>query len=336
MSDGDLSRELQKLGLAHLMNSPTNFQADVKKQDSSHSAPLLLAFLWICVRAGCDAKVMNWYFEYCVRYSFASRGADGVRASVSFNLGSGDPFTLIRNNIMEMCVIACRYYHAKTMVIVEKGDDVHGWMIDQTSHPLARLPSVSLPRLGLVVSVGEVGYHAGRFHNGTRYLVDPVRAFLKHFTRLSDSNVSDQELYRSYCSRATDYSESEVSFLLAACQQHYPYYDGDVIATMISTMLKLRDHDSFMEFSKVQVKPHSVSVDTSRNCVENCLRAMYPNRPKQWRAQFRSRTSCELKAMFEMHGVPFVYVNSPYGQMSSGVIYFSDTHARVRVPVGGI
>jgi len=89
-------------------------------------------------------------------------------------------------------------------------------------------------------------------------------------------------------------------------------------------------------FSKVQVKSHNVSVDTTRNCVENCLRAMYPNRTKQWRAQFRSRTSSELKDMFEVHGVPYCYINAPFGQMSSGVIYFSDTHARVRVRAGGI
>jgi type VI protein secretion system component VasA len=233
---------------------------------------------------------------------------------------------------MEMCVIACRYHAASTMVIVEKGDDVHGIIDHLAPHAYATLPSIASVKL--TVDYGTVGYHAGRFHNGTRYLVDPIRAFLKHFTRLSDSNVSNAELYNSYISRATDYSDAEVDFLLVACQQHYPHYAADAIATMISVMISLRRRSTFEKYSKLKLKPFAISVDTERDCVENCLRLMYPRWPKNKIRQFRRLERHELVHLLREEGVPYKLVDGPFDRIDSNILYISEFHARVKVTAG--
>nr|UYL94499.1 MAG: polyprotein [Leptosphaeria biglobosa flavi-like virus 1] len=330
-SDEELSRRLQVLGVAADMNGPLNIQADVSKQDSSHTAAFLYAFLLVAKDCGLSEQKLLFYLAYVRQYAFKSRGSDHTSSSVSFNLGSGDPFTLIRNDIMEMCVIACRYADAKTMTIVEKGDDVHGVIASRTAHPYARLPSISSVKL--TVDFGIVGYHAGRFHNGCRYLVDPVRAFLKHFTRLSDSNVTNDILYGSYVSRATDYSEAEADFLLAACQVHYPYYSSDHISMMIRTMLSLRERKEFEKWSVVKLKPFTVSVDAESDCAANCVRAVAPGRSKQFYNQFRNLSQRYLVQLLLDHGIEAVAF-SPGMSVARGVIAVSHNHARVEVDIG--
>lgn len=329
MSDQQLSDQLLKLGVAEDMNGSNNIQADVSKQDSSHTPATLIAFLLTARDAGLSNDSLALYLAYCQRYSFTSRGDDGIRAAVSFNLGSGDPFTLIRNDHQEMTVIACRYARAKDMIIVEKGDDVHGVIKSLAPHRFSTLPSIRSVKL--TVDFGAVGYHAGRFHNGARYLVDPIRAFLKHFTRLSDENVTVDELYRSYVSRATDYTEAEVSFLSAACQAHYPHYQAEVIDMMIHTMLSMREKEVFVRYCTLRVKPFSIAVDTRSNCVEQCLRLMYPRWPKSKLRDYRGREMSELRVMLQSDGVPFRVVEGQFDVMVDDVLHLSRTHARVRV-----
>jgi hypothetical protein len=329
MSDEGLSAELRKLGLAHRMNGPTNFQADVSKQDSAHTPAFLVAFLMACKYCAVDQETLDFYLAYCQRYSFVSRSADGTSASVSWNLGSGDPFTLIRNDIMEMCVIACRYLHADKMTIVEKGDDVHGDLEDLTPHPCARLPSIA--SVTLKTDYGAVAYHAGRFHNGDRYLVDPVRAFLKHFTRLSSEATSNAELYKSFVSRATNYTESERDFLVVACQAMYPYYDASTIVSMIDLIIAMRDRSCFERYSVMRVKPFEIVVDTRSGCVENCLRAVRPRWSKSRIRSYRGLDAPELLYELQRDGVEVRFVNEFSENSKANEIQLSHSHARVRI-----
>jgi len=326
MTDDQLSAELRRLGVAHRFNNDDNFQADVSRQDSSHTAAYLYAFILILRDAGIDEADLQFYFTYCMKYTFLSRGADATKSSLSFNLGSGDPFTLLRNDIMELCTIACRYEFASDMVIVEKGDDVHGLLTNLAPSEFATLPSIA--RTVLKVDYGTVGYHAGRFHNGIRYLVDPVRAFLKHFTRLSDTNVPNSELYSSYISRATDYSESEVEFLVRACQVHYPYYEADQIETMIAVMMLLRDRDQFERYSVLAINPHQVHIDPRKNCAASCVRALVPNRPPSFYRQFSSLSLDALVERLQYFDIPFFIV--PPGTVApnlANTILLTQNHA---------
>jgi hypothetical protein len=329
MSDDVLSARLRKLGIASDLNGPNNIQADVSKQDSSHTAAFLYAFVLIARDCGLAEEPLQLYMAFCRRYHFRSRGSDATRSTVSFNLGSGDPFTLIRNDIMEMCTIACNYTNADTMMIVEKGDDVHGVIANLAPHPLATLPSIA--QVKLTVDLGVVGYHAGRFHNGHRYLVDPVRAFLKHFTRLSDSNVSNAELFASYISRATDYSDSEVEFLLKACQIHYAYYSSSQVSVMIDTMIALRDRSTFEKYSVIRLKDHFIIVDTKSDCAVNCVRALRPGRSHAYYRQFRGMRLDYLVQELQREGLPVVVSDGGIYEQPVNTVVLSDSHARVKL-----
>jgi hypothetical protein len=326
MSDNELSSRLASIGVAADLNGPRNVQADVSKQDSSHTAAFLYAFVMIARDCGVDDQALEFYLAYSRRYLFRSRGEDGTTATVSFNLGSGDPFTLIRNDVMELCVIACRYAHAKTMTIVEKGDDVHGVIVNLAPCPLEMLPSIKSVKLK--IDYGTVGYHAGRFHNGKRYLVDPVRAFLKHFTRLQDENVTNSVLYSSYISRATDYDDEEVEFLLNACQVFYPHYSSSHIYMMINTMIAIRDRDVFERYSIVRLRKHAVAIDTRSGCAENCVRALRPGRHKTYYAQFRGLRLDLLVARLNEHGIPYI-ITDLAKEIPRNTIALNERHAKL-------
>jgi len=326
MTDDELSEELRKLGKARAMNGPRNFQADLTKQDSSHNAVTLLVFVAIALDCGADADVMNFYTVYCSRYAFAARTSDLTRGSVSFNLGSGDPFTLIRNDVMEMTVICCTYECANTMLIVEKGDDVHGEMTNLNKHALATLPALS--NCVLTTDYGTVGYHAGRFHDGKRYLVDPIRAFMKHLTRLPDENVSALTLWRSYVSRATDYSETEIEFLRAACQQHYDFYSAEEVYSVIDFMVSIRDYTTFIKYC--DAKPVVFTVDVNKGCLAACVKVLKPRHGPAYYKRFRALSLEDAKLILQVEGIPFIDVSySMPHPIPVNTILLNSSHARL-------
>jgi hypothetical protein len=325
LSDDDLSSKLRLIGAAAEMNGAQNVQADVSRQDSSHTAATLYAFILFLRDCGADQGELDFYLAYCRKYMFLSRGADACKGEVSFNLGSGDPFTLLRNDHMELLVVCLRYVHADTAIIVEKGDDVHGVIKDLTPRPVGSFPSIR--NVVLKIDYGQVGYHAGRFHDGNRYIVDPVRAFLKHLTRLSDANVTEETLYRSYVSRATDYSDAEVEFLLVACQVHYPFFSSSQISVIIDFMISIRTRAVFVRYSKLRLPEFAITVDTESNCLMNCVAALRPGKPKWYYRRFRSLHISQAKALLDAEGIPYVIVDN--FDETVGKIMLTSTHAKV-------
>jgi hypothetical protein len=336
LSDDELSEKIRTLGHHARLNGLEQIQADLSKQDSSHTAATLYAFLLVLRDAGVPEEQIDFYWQYCRKYVFLSRGVDACKASISFNLGSGDPFTLLRNDIMELCVLAVKYVHADSMFVVEKGDDVHGVIKSLLTRSLAAYPSIAqciltVDHSSLDHSHALVGYHAGRFHNGHRYLVDPIRAFFKHFTRLSDTTVSETVLYNSYVSRATDYSESEVEFLKAACVSHYPFFSTSQVTEIISTMLSLRDFSYFCKTSRIKYKTSYIAVDTRENCASNCVRAVLPGRSRAFYRQFEGLNAEALSGKLSEYAIPHCVTDGTPIPSVANMIFIGTGHARVKV-----
>lgn len=332
MTDDELSALCLELGVAERLAGPHNIQCDLSRQDSSHTAPMLVAFLMFCRDCGMSEDRARFYAAYCCEYAFRSRGEDHTVASVSFNLGSGDPFTLLRNDLMELCVIACRYVHADRMFIIEKGDDVFGVIDSLEVHPYINLSAVQATTI--TVDYGEPGYHAGRFHNGHRFLVDPVRAFMKHLTKLQDVNVPDGELWRSYVSRATNYSEAEVEYLYRATAIHYPFFEPDECVAIVDYMLALRKPAVF--FASLGAV-EALVVDTKSRCLESAVRALRPGKSKNFYRQFRLRSFEDAKRALESNGIPFFVVPDgpvPLSHLPTNVVLLSHKHARAVITSG--
>jgi hypothetical protein len=266
---------------------------------------------------------------YASSYRIKSRDESLVSGSVSFNLGSGDPWTLIRNDIMELLCVACKYRDADTAVIVEKGDDVHGWIESLRPHRFAARPCFAA--VVLKIEMGAVPYHAGRFHNSKRYLVDPIRAFMKHLTRLPDENVSVLELYRSYISRATDYDAEEVEFLKIACPLLYPFFTGDECAQIIAYMMSLR-HWKFFRHSYTK-KVVAVVVDPKKACLAECVRVLRPNKPRSYYRRFLNLDVEAAARLLTDEGLAYHIVEGtpkPF-YMESRILYLSRRHCVVRL-----
>lgn len=103
---------------------------------------------------------------------------------------------------------------------------------------------------------------------------------------------------------------------------------------MISVMISLRRRSTFEKYSKLKLKPFAVSVDTERDCVENCLRLMYPRWPKNKIRQFRRLERHELVHLLREEGVPYKLVDGPFDKIDSNILYISEFHARVKVTAG--
>jgi len=329
MTDDQLSKRIRDLGLCESFTGPKNLQADVSKQDSSHTAEMLMQFLLTLRDAGVSDEDCELYLLWSSSYKIKSRDEGAVSGQVCFNLGSGDPWTLIRNDVMELLSVCCKYADANNAYIVEKGDDVHGWIDSLRPHRFAG--RACFANVILKIDVGAVPYHAGRFHNGKRYLVDPIRAFMKHLTRLPDENVSTDELYRSYISRATDYDPDEVEFLRTATQIMYPFFSGDECAQIISYMVKLRNYRFFRR--SYPKKPVAVVLDPKKACLVECIKALRPNQSRSYYRRFSCLDLDSAVRMLEDHCFKFVVVEdfpSPF-RMQSRVIYLSKNHCKIRL-----
>jgi hypothetical protein len=327
MTDDELSDSIRSLGYAEKMAGPLNLQADLSKQDSSHNAYFCAQFLLFCRDCGFDEDFCNFYLHYSSRYKFVSRGEDAVAGFNCFNLGSGDPFTLIRNCVMEMMVIAMTFTAANTGILVEKGDDVHGVFDHYGNHKMVNHRAMN--GVTLTFEIGSVGYHAGRFHSGYRYLVDPARAFLKHLTRLNDQSVTVKELYSSFLSRATDYDETEVEFLLRAIPLHYDFFDQSDASAIINFILGLREYKNFVK-SQTPPPGHVVVVDAKRDCLSNCVRLVRPGKPRSFYNRFNHLEKSEATLLLRSLNIPFVDVTlHPGFSVVKNVIYLDDKHAKI-------
>lgn len=329
MSDAELSNAMRRLGLNKALAGKNNFQADVVKQDSSHTAGTLNCFLLIARDCGCSQEDLQFYAAYCQKYIFLSRTADHVKGSLSYNLGSGDPFTLIRNDIMEMCQIAMRFKHADTMTLIEKGDDVHGVIKNMDQLDITRFPSAQTTELKL--DFGAFGYHAGRFHNGQRYLVDPIRAFGKHMTRLNDNETTIDILYASYVSRATDYTPAEIEFLRIACAQMYDFFNASEIDVIIHFMISLRSYDFFVKYATAPAANAAIIINPASNCLAQCVKALRPLMPKWKLRQFAAADYPTAKALLSHEQIAFVEVSNGevFDKPPVNTILLSPGHAKL-------
>jgi len=329
LTDDQLSHKIRTLGLGDLFTGSKNLQADVSKQDSSHTPEMLMQFLLFLRDCGVSDEDCELYLLWSSCYKIKSRDEAAVSGMVSFNLGSGDPWTLIRNDIMELLTVSCKYRHADTAYIVEKGDDVHGWIENLSPHPYSA--RACFANVILKIDVGAVPYHAGRFHNGQRYIVDPIRAFMKHLTRLPDSNVSVKELYQSYISRATDYSSDEVQFLQLACPMMYPFFTGDECSSIIAYMLRLRNWSFFR--ASYPTKPVNVLLDPRKACLSECVRYLRPGHTRRYYRQFSMLSLSEAEALLREEGINYVVVENTSTPLryEQKTLYLSKNHCVVRL-----
>lgn len=309
LSDEELSELCRRRGLFERFEAD-NVQIDVTKQDSSHTAEIVLAFcMWIDF-LGFDPELSELYFVHCSKYAVVSQAPNLYSGDISFNLASGDPFTLLRNFFQFCCVFGCRYVEAKTMAGIEKGDDFIGDCSTLTLHPLHTLNGVR--NVQFKIAKGTWLYHAGRIGYQDEWYVDPVRAVAKHLCRVNDENVAWEELFQSYISRATVYPASVQRFFRIALPDIYTDFNDEEIDIVLRFAAHLRNRAYFKKYS-TPVVSQKLIIDAPTDCAVAIAKHILPSRPARFYHQFRGCNQYALAAVFEKHThIPVLTTDTPY------------------------
>jgi hypothetical protein len=331
MSDDDLSRTIRQRGLQHIFDE-RHVQFDLSKQDSTHSLPTLFCFIQIAIDCGVSEELMMEYFHSCTMYYVRAQFSDLFAGVVSFNLGSGDPFTLIRNCVMMLTGIANTFETADRAQGVQKGDDWTGFMPNFTLHANATFSSMRRlnwkPSLTALGPAGTAPYHAGRFWLGHRFVADPVRVFYKHLTRLEDSNVGVDELYKSFLSRAIDYTQEEAQLLVTLVPTIYSDITPEDCEMIVSVVAAMYDRRFFSALISGLQSTKSRIIDTN-DCIFDCVTYMRPELSYHVRASFRNLPLRTIKKKLDTLAIPYrVYTRFPQS-LPLNVICLTATHAVV-------
>ncbi|AZF86095.1 polyprotein [Sclerotium rolfsii alphavirus-like virus 3] len=299
MSDEELAEKMRRQGLLDDLYQ-CNMQIDVEKQDSSHSAEHVLGFCMLIEFLGFPPELAELYFEHCSQYAVVSQHEHLFKCTISFNLASGDPFTLIRNFFQMTSTLACRYSDTDVARGVQKGDDL---IVDRhlrKRHVLSLLPSVAA--VVFKEDFDMPPYHAGRFVHPLGLFVDPVRAVAKHLTRVTNENVPTAELHRSYVSRATVWPAEIQEYLRHVLPVHYPDFTGEQVELVLRIAHFLRDW-RFFRATHDFVPVVKLTVESETDCAVTVARAVFPGRDRQFYRRFRGRDAASLVALFAEHGV---------------------------------
>jgi len=322
-TDAELTSELRRTGLSDVL-ARANLQFDCSRQDSTHSLPTLVCFAEVLLTLGVDAEVVAFYLEYCSLYRVAHQDTRTVSGHLSYNLGSGDPFTLLRNCVMMLTALCCRYEAADRLLGIQKGDDFTGWLPNLRPHAMAGLPSMRI--IIFKLETAAIAEHANRvIHDGV-LLADPVRAVLKHLCRPADPTVDVEALYRSYIDRPFDYANVDIDVLTTAMVRKYPALSGDQVVFCIDLARALRRRDVFFSLHSV-VERSMIRVVDSVDCAASVAKAVLPGRRPAFYRQFRNQTASNLVALFASHGIPATFVPSFSSAPASPGVVITETHA---------
>jgi hypothetical protein len=327
-SDEELAAVLYRDGATDAF-AEFNVQFDISRQDQAHDPVLLLVFSYVASLCGVDDEVMALYLKSCEEMQVRS-AAGSYEGVMSYNLASGDPFTLIRNIIHMLTVIAASYVGVENAFVLQKGDDMITNAKCDVEYPLARLASIG--RVVVKIERDQAPYHAGRFFFGDRFLVDPVRAVFKHFARIYDPLVSAAELFDSFVSRARKPTAAGYEYLQIAVSRFYPSFDAEQIDVILRTFVSLYD-PAFFYSSLVSPQRRPQPLNPRSDCAYIIARRLLPWLPAAHLKELRAMDVNNVAAFFRLHGIACTVVDRDLmHDPSLRGLLISPTHVRYMPP----
>jgi len=301
LSDIELANILRDDG-ALAAFAECNTQLDVSSQDSSHDAVLTAAFCEIACLCGAPAEVMRMYYEYSSEFDVKSMAPGLYRGIMRFSLGSGDPFTLIRNVVQMLTVVSSMYVDVDNCFILQKGDDLLTDAKCIQLAPTAHHPSVA--QVVLKIERDAPAYHAGRFFTSTDFIVDPVRAVFKHFARVYDPLVPAEELFVSFVSRCPRPSP-EIYYTLFNFIRHFylSFTDSDIWLILDCFCSLFSPGFFYRTLCRPELSPGVI--DTSVDCTINVLRAVCPDLSPLKLRSYAGAPISDLVSLFSARSIPF-------------------------------
>jgi len=264
-SDRELARELRENGaLAAFQNE--NLQSDVSRQDTSHNAVTLRVFCKVMELMGVPKDLCDLYELHSKRYDYRSMKSGLYAGTAAYNLGSGDPFTLIRN-ICQLATVNLERFGPDQLSGVRqvlKGDD---YIADKVMKILpATVPE--LRAVKLTVEVNKPPYHAGRFFLPDDVVPDPVRMVAKILVKQTDDKDRANELAMSFYDRYVILTPYSYALLKKYVVEAYSDFSPELPLAALDLYNALRCRDLFYQLISPDTSSDKrlVVVDSEGDC----------------------------------------------------------------------
>jgi len=334
-TDSEVAEICRRLGvLRQLMEG--NYQADVKKQDTSHTPVTLRVFCLFLVALGVPQHIADLYELHSAKFGYKSLKSGLYRGEARYNLGSGDPFTLIRNIFEVATVLAERYAVSwlKMFFWIIKGDDTLSTML----YPKFRngSPIKEIRDTGLTENHTELEprppYHAGRFFLSDGVYPDPIRMVCKILAGQTDNKDRARELVQSFTDRYQKIPVSMYDEFMSACCQMYQDFSEIQVRAIFQLYLCFSDRSFLLETLHMEVNPETslVRVDSSESCAEFAMSFFIHDDAKL--RQFENLSGVEFSILARSYGVSTYAVPSTGGFNKPG-IWYSSMHCWAVLPL---
>jgi len=326
-SDKDVAREWRQLGILPRL-SEENHQADVSRQDTSHTPVTLRVFRKVMTYYGIPEELAALYEWHSRKYSYSSMKTQLYKGEANYNLGSGDPFTLIRN-IFEVLTVLVERYEANDLQVtncIVKGDDY-------LSDKIPRKIAMTVPEIRdtiLKESFNAPPYHAGRFFLSDDVVPDPLRMIAKIATKKCTTVERYQQLQQSFYDRYLPLSHKVYvelrHYLLAA----YDKFAPDFVLSALELYRSLHDRrhyaEIFSNFSQTDAGLFTLSRDGG--CAAFALAAVCCLRTDvDYELINRQYDFDNLRAVCARLSIPFYVVRGKPGDFTREGIWANFTHA---------
>jgi hypothetical protein len=261
-SDKDVAREWRQAGILPRF-ADENHQADVSRQDTSHTPVTLRVFRKAMVYFGVPDELAALYELHSRAYQYSSMKTQLYKGTAKYNLGSGDPFTLIRNIFEVLTVFVERFDNddlARTNCIV-KGDDYLGDRIPRRI--VSTVPEIR--ETVLKEAFNAPPYHAGRFFLSDDIVPDPLRMIAKVATKPCNTVERYQQLQQSFYDRYVPLGPRAWSEMKHYLPVAYARFDSDFANSALELYRALIDRRHFAEifsnFSQTDAGLYTLSRD---------------------------------------------------------------------------
>jgi len=243
-SDSELGRALRECDAFSRFHEE-NYQADVKRQDTSHTPVTLRVFRLALEFYGVPSHLAELYEKQSTYYRYRSLHSGLYDGQAENNLGSGDPFTLIRNIFEVLTVMVERFGvdQLKDVIAIVKGDD---YICDR----ICNLLPVTVPEIRatqLTEDFNKAPYHAGRFLLDSSIVPDPVRMVCKALVKPAKDMDRVNQLAEAFYDRYVSWSERDYHFMRSAVRASYDDFEPALLDCILDLYMAMRDRKVFYD-----------------------------------------------------------------------------------------
>ncbi|AZT88619.1 polyprotein [Morchella importuna RNA virus 1] len=281
--------------------SSINFQADISKQDSTHTIALVLALCGLMEILGFDKWICDalWMSRSHYRVEYMDKLISYV---CNFMLRSGEPFTLFGNIVMAAMVIAYEMELPEGSPKAIKGDDVYvrGRVKPRKKSNITQYTEMrSGYEVFLKLDHDKPAFFTSRYITSkNRVYPDYVKMVAKLTCKKID-NSNEYEYWQAWLDGCKPLLEEDVKDVVLATEAHYNKIQYAEI--IVKFALSLRDRERWLETVRVEART------TANDCVNRAFKVLGVQLGPQDRKKARRSDPIEVIQLAIKYGVLWHY-----------------------------